>query len=446
MIRKSQRRSQKQKGMVTLTFAAMMVGILAFTGLAVDVGYIQFEKRKIQTAADAAAMGALREMELGNTDYTAAGQNDASLNGYTNGTNNTTVTIANPPTSGAYSGQTDAIQATVQRYVPTFFMQILGQKGLYIAATATAQTSTSKGSMGACIFVLEPTGNKAMWMTGTSALQTSCGIAINSSDHDALDMTGTSSLILAPTAQVGVVGGGIGSGTGWDLGSNTVMDNTQTPPVAQTPVNILTFSDPLAKVNPPSASGMNVQTNGNVGSNTTVTLQPGIYCGGMTLQGNATLTSGTYVLAGGGLTINAGANVSNTAGGVEIYNTTGSFSPSCPAAAAGDFQFDGHANINLQGLSVADGVGTVCMLFFEDRSVIGMSHTINGSSTSTFDGAIYFPNANVTFTGTNQSGGYLYMVVWQLTIKGTAGLSNDKSNVANVYTLAPSSTGGGLVQ
>src|SRR5579871_152962 len=113
-------RRQKQGGLTIVAFTLMLVVMLGFTGLAVDVGYLELQKREIQTAADAAAMGALREMEKGNTDLTAAGQNDASLNGFTNGTNNTTVTVANPPSSGTYASVSTAVQATVQRVVPTF--------------------------------------------------------------------------------------------------------------------------------------------------------------------------------------------------------------------------------------------------------------------------------------------------------------------------------------
>lgn len=88
----------------------MMVGLLAFAGLAVDVGYMQVMRRRAQNAADAAAMGALRELELGNTsNLSLAGRNDAALNGFTNGVNNTTVTINNPPVNGALAGASGAI-------------------------------------------------------------------------------------------------------------------------------------------------------------------------------------------------------------------------------------------------------------------------------------------------------------------------------------------------
>ena len=66
--------------------------MLAFTGLAFDVGYLQWSRMGAQAAADAAAMGGLRELELGNSaNIATAGLNDAALNGFTNGVGNTTV-------------------------------------------------------------------------------------------------------------------------------------------------------------------------------------------------------------------------------------------------------------------------------------------------------------------------------------------------------------------
>src|SRR5258708_4420551 len=149
------RRRSGERGFIVIAYAAMLTVILGFTGLAVDVGYLQYQKRRIQAAADAAAMGALREKELGNTDLVLAGQNDSSLNGFTDGSNNTTVTIVTPPSSGIYSGDTAAIQATVQRSVPTFFMQVFGPRSVTISATAVPRTTSTRGSIRGCIFVLD---------------------------------------------------------------------------------------------------------------------------------------------------------------------------------------------------------------------------------------------------------------------------------------------------
>src|SRR4051812_1973360 len=72
-------KSRKQKGFIAVTFAVMIVAMIGFAGLAVDAGYMQWNKRRVQMAADAAAMGALREMQRGHdtSAVSAAALNDS---------------------------------------------------------------------------------------------------------------------------------------------------------------------------------------------------------------------------------------------------------------------------------------------------------------------------------------------------------------------------------
>jgi Flp pilus assembly protein TadG len=431
-------RRTKQGGFIAVAYAAMILGMVGFVGLAVDVGYMQYERRRLQAAADAAAMGALREMELGNTDLTTAGQNDSALNGFTNGQGNTTVTINNPPASGTYSGVSTAVQAIVQKRVPTFFMSVFGQSAVTLSAQAVAQTTTTYGSVGGCIFVLDPTASGAFSIVGNVTISSACGAVVNSNSSSAFSMTGSSSFTLNNGAVVGVVGPGT-AGEGWSFSGGGKLVNGSTGQT-EYPTNIQSFGDPLANVAAPTASGLTVQSTStySVKPNQTVTANPGIYCGGMDLKGTVTFNPGTYVLAGGGMTINAQANI--TGSNVTFYNTTGSFSASCGSSSAGSMTFNGGATINLAG-STSTGV-----LFFEDRNVTGLSHTINGNSSSTFDGALYFKNANLTFSGTNKTPGFLYIVVDTLSLKGNANLGNDHSDLTSVYTIAPTATGGGIVQ
>lgn len=432
----------RQRGAVLVAYAAMIIGLTGFAGLAVDVGYLQYSKRRIQAAADAAAMGALRELELGDTDLSAAGQNDASLNGFTNGQSSTTVTINNPPASGSFTGEDTAVQAIVTRAIPTFFMRLFGQNSVMISAQAVSQTSTTQGSVGGCIFVMDPSASGAFTVDGNVTLNTACGAVVNSDSAQAFTMVGTSAFNLANGAQVGVVGPGT-AGEGWSLSGGASLTNTTTSS-SESPINIKTFSDPLANVAAPASAGMSVVVNSggeSVNPSSTAALQPGIYCGGMDLKGTVTLGAGTYVLAGGGMTIDSQATVSGS--NVMFYNTNSNFSTSCKHASksdAGSFSFNGGASINLAG-ATSTGV-----LFFDDRGVTGLSHTINGNSTSTFDGAMYFLHGAVTFEGNNKTPGFLYIVSNTLEMKGNASLGNDHSDLTSVYTLAPSSTGGGLVQ
>src|SRR5215469_1544877 len=226
-----QKRTRKsgQRGFVALAYAAMIVTILGFAGLAVDVGYMQFEKRKIQVAADAAAMGALREMERGNSDLSAAGKNDASLNGFTDGVNDTTVTVANPPASGTYSGDTSAVQVTVQRQFSTFFMQIFGQKNMSLGATSTARTSSDEGSIGGCIYAMDPTADGSLYVTGNMTITTACSAMVKSTSEKAFEMGGSSTWNLVQGAAIGVVGE-------WNLYGNQVINSTTS--AYETPVHI----------------------------------------------------------------------------------------------------------------------------------------------------------------------------------------------------------------
>lgn len=113
------RRHSQKSGFVGITTALVITGMLSFLGLAFDVGYLQWSRMNAQAAADAAAMGALRELELGNTTtVTPAGLNDAALNGFSDGINRAAVTINNPPLSGSYAGDSHAVEAIVSARCP----------------------------------------------------------------------------------------------------------------------------------------------------------------------------------------------------------------------------------------------------------------------------------------------------------------------------------------
>ena len=451
-MKSNSRRRSQQSGTLILAYAAMLMGILGFSGLAVDAGYLQYEKRRLQAAADAAAMGALRELERGQTDLTAAGQNDASLNGFTDGKNNTTVTVNHPPAGGTYASNSAAVQAVVTRQIPTLFMMIFGQTSVTVSAQAVGLTTNQPGSIGGCIFAMNKTANPSMWVSGTASLSTACSIAVNSDASAAYTEQGGAGVYLANGAKVGVVGPGT-AGSGWNIGSNAQLTNSTTNK-SESPVNIQSFLDPLANVTAPTPA--TVTTGVQSTSQTKIDqnhmppnnqLNPGVYCKGISIQstsGTLTFNSGTYVLAGGGMNINSGAIVSAT--GVTFYNTSeNSMSWGCPGSSAIDsITLNGGATINL----AAPTSGNLCgILFFEDRNLSTNGDTINGNSSSTFNGTLYFLNDQLTFAGTNSTGhGYLSIVADTIKIVGNSNLNNDYSDLENIYTIAPASTGGGLVQ
>src|SRR5260370_38482211 len=89
-------RGRRESGQIAGIAAISLVALVAMAGLSVDVGYARFEKRRMQTAADSAAIAAAYALNTGG-NYTTAARNDSGLNGFTNGTNGVTVTVSNPP-------------------------------------------------------------------------------------------------------------------------------------------------------------------------------------------------------------------------------------------------------------------------------------------------------------------------------------------------------------
>ncbi|HYN63259.1 MAG TPA: pilus assembly protein TadG-related protein, partial [Candidatus Limnocylindrales bacterium] len=65
------------RGQILVIFAVLLVVLLAFAGLAIDIGRQNAEQRHIQTAADAAALAACRALIAGATDAAAASEGRA---------------------------------------------------------------------------------------------------------------------------------------------------------------------------------------------------------------------------------------------------------------------------------------------------------------------------------------------------------------------------------
>src|SRR5881628_2114211 len=107
---------RKRRGYVLMTAAAGMIGLMGFAGLVVDVGYLEYYKRKAQTAADAGAQGGVAELNAGrNNTVNAAAIQDVTANGFTDGVNGATVTVNHPPLSGSYAGNSNYVEVIVNQ-------------------------------------------------------------------------------------------------------------------------------------------------------------------------------------------------------------------------------------------------------------------------------------------------------------------------------------------
>ncbi|HVA78240.1 MAG TPA: pilus assembly protein TadG-related protein [Candidatus Binataceae bacterium] len=377
---------------VTLSILVILIG----AGLAADIGNLQRQKQRMQVAADAAAVAAASALVTNDSTPSAAGQNDAALNGFTAGAG-TTVTINNPPQSGGYASNSAYVEAIIDQPQPTWFLSLLGINTLDVNARAVAGAANASG----CMYALNPSQSGAITVDGTGTITSRCGVLDDSSSSSALIANGD---VRVTASSIGVVGSTLANG------------NVSLTP---TPVNgIVPISDPLASVPAPFVGSCGYN-NFTVNSNQSVQLSPGVYCGGMTFDGNsqATFAPGVYVLRGGGMTVQSGVTL--TGSGVTFYDTTGSGGYS-PITMSGSVT----ANLSAPTSGPLKGI-----LFFQDRSIIGgAGSVIGGGVTANLSGALYFPTTNLTYNG-GSSNAYSIIVADTVTVSGNVTMNADYSSL-----------------
>src|SRR5258708_33911229 len=109
--------NRREAGYVLVTSSLSILVLLGFVGLAVDVGYLQFQKRRIQSAADAAAARAAFQLAAHATADTARtrAKYDSKKKGFEGGTNGGDITVNIPPTGGHYTPTRYAAAATLRQ-------------------------------------------------------------------------------------------------------------------------------------------------------------------------------------------------------------------------------------------------------------------------------------------------------------------------------------------
>lgn len=401
------RRSTKEAGYLLVLFALSLVVLLGFIGLVVDVGYFEFTKRRMQTAADSAALAGAQELLRGNTsDVSSSAAHDATVNGYNDGSNGVTVTVNQPPASGANAGNSKAVEVIISQTQPTFFMRALNIN----TASMTARGVGILGNSPACVYALNSSRPNAIEVSGRGNVVVNCGVFVNSSSLNAMSCNGTNATLDA--TQISAVGGA--SGTCFN----------PTPSTGALPV-----TDPFATLQAPAVGSCTGNPDPTLVTGT-ATLSPGLYCNGININASSgsvvTFNSGTYVINGSGnknvgFTISGQGTIQGT--GVTFYNTATSSSNFQPA------NITGGANMSLSAPNTGSLEG---ILFFQDRSVgVGSQNQFAGTSATSLQGSLYLPTGNVKYGGTT-SGGAAYTIIVADTIvfNGTGTFNSNYSGLS----------------
>jgi hypothetical protein len=144
--------------------------------------------------------------------------------------------------------------------------------------------------------------------------------------------------------------------------------------------------DPLAKLPAPDPTTMQVQSSKQLNLNTSQTLQPGRYVGGINISGgNITLSPGIYYMDHGGFAVSNGYVLGQ---GVMIYNDPQPGSGQKVTITGGNFDLSAPTSGVYQG-----------MMIFQARDAGQVPVEITGPGTSKMLGTVYAPSSPVAITG-----------------------------------------------
>jgi hypothetical protein len=394
-LRKSPR--ARRCGLIAVLIALVMTGLLGVVAITLDGGMMQDNRRRVQAAADAAALAAGGQLFANYpaviiSNYTitdpggyaaAAAKASAAANGYNNDGTNSTVTVNIPPKSGPFTGAPGHVEVIITFNQPRYFSTIWGDGALPIKARAVARGRWIGSNDG--IIVLDPNVQNALNASGNGTLTVTGGakVIVDSSD---------------PASAARVTGGGLTTAAEFDItgGANGIFGGNVLTGVPPTP-------DPLAYLPPPPAPPAGNMTTTSLGNgNHMYTLSPGLFSnlpnfnqGDIIVlqQASANNNGGIFYISQGGF-VSTGATIvmdPNTSGGVMIYNNPANNSNSQGISIQGN-------DLGTVNLSALDSGIYAGILFWQARTA-SQQLSVSGNGSFNLTGTFYAANANINITG-----------------------------------------------
>lgn len=433
-------------GQTTILVVVCMIVILLFLGFAIDVGHLRLARRDLQSAADAAALAAGIEIRMcGSTTNCStmqtAAQTALTETGYGSSTLVTNcgtmpstglvLMVDDPPCAMGASdpnyGNKAYVEAVVSKQETTYFARLVGWNNVRL----TARSEAMRPPTSPCIYALDPTGSGAIAINIGLGISASCSIIDESN---------------SPSAFTCLLGIGISAPAIKVTGGASGFLCT-TPRGLQTNVPAPVPADPLAYLPTPAVGSCGSYSGGqwygsasmvNITLPGTYVFNPGVYCGGISMTAavlaNITFNPGTYILKTGpgllgvpsgglNLTVSLLSNIQGN--GVTFYNlgSVGGISITAPTTL-------GLSNFQLTAPTSGMYGG---VLFFQDPSNTSTGTFIgNLLSGSKLEGAIYLPNATMTYGVGAISSAYTILVAKDINfnVNILSNFGNDYSSLA----------------
>jgi hypothetical protein len=357
-------------GSVGTIFAICVPVLVGTVGLCLDYGIASNAHHTMQQAADAGALAAARELSLSDSrrenvpvvvksvvqayvavDLRGSGAEKAALN---------TVVKDSPP----------QVIVTLEKSIKRVIGGVFSMGDMRVEVTSVAQIM---GMPNICLLALERSEPKALTVEKTSLLEgKSCAIFSDSSAADGISVESRAMLRASTICSAG----------GVDASSN---GDVAPPPFTDCPH----FEDPLESRQEPLVAGCTF-TN-TVIKNQVRTISPGIYCGGLKIDGDSAITAlpGLYILTKGNLELKGTAVLKGR--DLSFY-----------LDADSTMKFDEKTAIDLEARAVGAMAG---ILFFGSRKHSSeMRHEILSESAQKLVGTIYFPASTLVVGSGSEHG------------------------------------------
>lgn len=346
-------------GGIAMTFAVSLPLLFGIVGIASDYAMMGKIRSELQEAADGAAMAGAREIPLAMTNAAQVKSAVSSFAAYRltedSAANAAQLAARHLTVDVAVSDDFSSVAVGITEHWTPFFLHFVDASVTPIRVSSQARFV---GRSNVCVLGLARTGTAVYLDRNARLTANACGVFSNSTSTTSLKVDSGAMLRASLTCSAGGVS---------MSGSITPAPVTDCPPQ----------DDPLASRAAPGFGGCDHRN--AVFDAATVTLGPGVYCGGLLIKGsaNVTLQPGLYVLKDGGLNVMGQARLSGT--GVGFY-ITGNASP---------ILFTALTHVSLSAPASGPMAG---LLLFEDRALgVRLKHRITSDDARKLIGTIYLP-------------------------------------------------------
>ncbi|WP_165250979.1 pilus assembly protein TadG-related protein [Paludisphaera soli] len=407
MIREGIRdRDELRRGAVAVVAAVSMIPLVGVLALVLDAGLLMAERRRAQSAADAASFAAVCAYQAAvvaadgqspQAAATAAALDYAAANGYSSGAD-ATVTVQSPPSPSRYAGKAGAFQVLIVSHQPRLFSAIWEGGDVDVAASSV---SYAKPTAPPSVVLLNTKDQASLSIVGGARLTAPGEVQVKSNHLKAATVNNTG-YIKAPVLRVG---GGLDVYSSGVIASGT-STQTWSDPAA--------ITDPQASLARPTDAGLTTrQSPSGWNPVNPFPIYPGVYENGLNLNAGGmkyTMNPGVYYIRNGDFSIVNGVRA--TGDGVMIYLDNG--------------------NVNIQG---GDGITLnppksgpyqgVSIFQRSDKSPVTGDYTprtisVANGTNNKIGGVIYAPGATANFAGGSSNTYGTQLIVNKLNLSNNA--------------------------